>query len=119
MDRAHARRHKFPAMAGGEDDIAVLDLPLAAFPAQLAHRFCEAREVAKMIAGQQSARGIDWDRAAGPDCAGFHEWTALALFAPSVVFHLEQDLAGKAIVELGAIDVFKCDVSLSESLRLG
>src|SRR5580704_11675450 len=105
-------------MAGGEDDITVLDLALAAFPAQLAHGFGKSSQIAKMVAGQQPARGVDRNRAAGADRARLHECAALALFAPSVVLQLEQDLAGETVVELGAVDVMERDIGLLEGLFL-
>src|SRR5262249_1683479 len=117
--RAHARGQQLSPMSRRQYDVAVLDLSLARLPAQLTNRFSHAGQVAEVVTGEQAAAGIDRDAAAGPDRAALDKRAALALFAPAVVFELEQNLAGKAVIKLRAIDVVEFEPSLPERLFLG
>src|SRR5207249_10816986 len=105
VDRAHAGREQFAAVTGGENDIAVLDLPLARLAAKLADRLNHAGEVAEVVAGEQAPAGVDRHAAAGADAPGLHEGPALALLAEALVLELGPHPGGEAIVELHAIDV--------------
>src|SRR3954471_23539306 len=102
MDRTHARRDKFAAMAGGDDDLAIIHLTRAALTAQLAHRFRQSGEIAQMIAREQPAAGIDRNGAAGGHVSRLHEGTALAFLAEAVILGLEQHFGGEAVIELDA-----------------
>src|SRR5437773_12385022 len=92
VDRAHAGRDQLAPVARGQNDVAVLALPLAGVAAQLPDRFRHAGEVAEVIAGEQAAAGVDRDAPAGADRARLDEGTALPFLAEAVVLELEQDL---------------------------
>src|SRR5882757_5743913 len=92
VDRAHSGRDQLSAMSRGENDVAVLDLPLAGVTAQLADRFRHAGEIAEVIAGEEPAAGVDRNAAARRHGAGLDEGTALAFLAEAIVLELEQHL---------------------------
>ena len=106
-------------MPGGENDVAIRDLPLARLATDLADRLRHAGEIAEVIAGEQAAAGIHRNAAAGSDGAGCHEGAALAFLAEAVVLELEQHLGGEAVVELHAVDIFEPQARLPEGLLLG
>src|SRR5215813_9188314 len=107
VDRAHAGRDQLAAVARGQNDIAVLDLPLARFTAQLPDRFRHAGKVAEVIAGEQATAGVDRNAAARSHGARLHERSALAFLAEAVVLELEQNLRGEAIIKLAAVNVLE------------
>src|SRR4029453_3037092 len=112
MNRAHARRKQFSAVACAHRHIAVWDLARAALAAKLTHRFGEARQVSEVIAAQGPAACVNRDCSAGSNRAAFHERPAFPFLTPAIVFELKQNLAGEAIIELRALHVFSLQTSL-------
>src|SRR5215813_2527133 len=106
MNRAHARRKQFSAVACAHRHIAGWDLARAGLAAKLTHRFGKARQVSEVIAAQEPAAGVNWDCSAGSNRAAFHERPAFPFLTPAIVFELKQNLAGEAIIELRALHVF-------------
>src|SRR6516162_538277 len=118
VNRAHAGGQQLSAMSRRQYGVAVLDLSFARLAAQLTNRFGHAGQVAEVVTGEQAAAGIDRYAAARPDRAARDKRAAFALFAPAVVFELEQNLAGKTVVELRAIDFVEPEPCLPERLFL-
>src|SRR5215470_15262264 len=106
VNRAHARREQFSAVACAHRHIAVWDLARAALVTKLTHRFGEARQVSEVIAAQEPAACINRDCSAGSNRAAFHERPAFPFLTPAIVFELKQNLAGEAIIELRALHIF-------------
>src|SRR4051794_14736811 len=119
MNRAHAGRDQLSSMSRGQNDVAVLDLVFAGVSAQLADRFSHAGEVAEVIAGEQSAAGIDRNAAARPHGTGFHKRATLAFLAEAVVLELEQHFGRKAVIEFASVHIVEREPGLAESLLLG
>src|SRR3954452_1670688 len=105
------------AVAGDEDVVVLVDLPLARLAARLDHALRERREAPHVVRGQLAAAGVARQRAPRPELAVGDEVAAFALGAIPVVLERDEDRVRVAVVQLEHVDIGQLDAGLTQRHR--